>query len=258
MLPSMPMAEREIVVCRNLAELSQKGAELFVRLANDSVQRSGRFTIALSGGSTPKHLYSLLASGEYRERVPWQSVYLFWGDERCVPPDHPESNFHTVQEALLSKIDIPAENIHRMAGEKDPQIAAAEYDYALKRFFQLSSGELPRFDLILLGIGDDGHTASLFPGSHALTEMKRLVVAPYVEKLGAYRLTLTLPVLNNGAADVFLVAGENKAAAVNQVLGSHSNEPAVPAAMVSPLDGRLIWLITQDAVRSLTIGNKFA
>ena len=251
-LPWEPMTEREIIVCRDVGELSQRGAEEFIRLAQKSVELSGRFTVALSGGSTPKRLYSLLASPGYKERVPWKSVYLFWGDERCVPPDHPESNFRMVQEALLSKVDIPPENIHRMAGEKKPEIAAAEYEETLRQFFQLSTGEVPRFDLILLGIGEDGHTASLFPGSEALTESKRLVVAYYVKKLQAYRLTLTLPVLNNGAAIVFLVTGENKSAAVKQVLEPEAGEPLVPAAKIRPVDGRLSWLITEDAAAKLS------
>jgi 6-phosphogluconolactonase len=251
MLASVPMAEREIVVCSDITELSHKGAELFIRLANNCVGDFGQFTVALSGGSTPKSLYTLLASPGYKEGLPWQSIHLFWGDERCVPPDHPESNFRMVKEALLSKVDIPADNIHRMAGEKTPELAAAEYEETLKRFFRLSNGALPRFDLILLGIGEDGHTASLFPASDALSETKHLVVAPYVEKLGAYRLTLTLPVLNHGAAIVFLVAGENKAGAIKQALGSYdAGEPLVPAAMIRPVDGRLIWLITQDAVEA--------
>ena len=146
-----------------------KAAEQWVNLARQAIARSGRFTVALSGGSTPKVLYSLLASPEYRERIDWLHVHLFWGDERCVPPDHPESNYRMVQEALLSKIQIPPENIHRMAGEKDPQTAAVEYEQELRDFFQTKDAA-PRFDLILLGLGEDGHTASLFPGTPAPDE----------------------------------------------------------------------------------------
>jgi 6-phosphogluconolactonase len=241
------MAEREIIVCQDVAELSRRGAEQFIRLAQQSVEVSGRFTVALSGGSTPKSLYSLLASTGYKERVPWQNVHLFWGDERSVPPDHPESNFRMVQESLLSKVEIPPENIHRMAGEKQPDIATVEYEETLRRFFQLSNGELPRFDLIYLGIGADGHTASLFPGSDALNLTNRLVVALYVEKLQAYRITLTLPVLDHGANVVFLVAGSDKAAIVEKVLGEDAVALLLPAAMIRPVDGRLIWLMTEDA-----------
>ena len=149
-----------------------------------------------------------------------------------------------VQEALLSKIKIPAENIHRMAGEREPQAAAAEYERHLQKFFGLESGALPRFDLILLGIGEDGHTASLFPGSDALNETRRLVVAPFIEKLNSYRLTLTLPVLNNGAEVWFLVTEASKADAVKKVLSGYAD---LPAAKIQPVNGRLIWFITQDA-----------
>jgi 6-phosphogluconolactonase len=241
------MAEREIIVCQDIAELSRQTAERFNQLVNQSVQASGRFTVALSGGSTPKHLYSLLASPDYNQ-TPWNNVHLFWGDERCVPPDHPESNFRMAQETLLSKIRIPAGNIHRMAGEREPQAAAAEYEKHLQEFFGLESGALPRFDLILLGIGEDGHTASLFPGSDALDETKRLVVAPFVEKLKSYRLTLTLPVLNNGAAVWFLVTGSNKAGIVKEIFSGSSD---LPAAKIQPVNGTLTWFITQDAADRL-------
>lgn len=237
------MAEREIVICRDTAELSRRSAERFCQLVNQSVQGSGRFTVALSGGSTPEHLYSLLASPGYKERIPWNYVHLFWGDERCVPPDHPESNFGMVRESLLSKIEIPAENIHRMAGEREPEAAAAEYEKHLQEFFALQSGALPRFDLILNGIGEDGHTASLFPGSDSLTETERLVIAPFVEKLKTHRLTLTLPVLNSGAEVWFLVTGASKADAVKKVVGGSSD---LPAAKVQPVNGQLTWFITQD------------
>jgi 6-phosphogluconolactonase len=245
------MAEREIVVCRDVADLNRRAAELFITIAGQSVRRSGRFTVALSGGSTPTHLYSLLASPGYSERVPWQNVHLFWGDERCVPPDHPESNFRMVQESLLSKVEVPPANVHRIAGEKTPEIAAAEYEATLRRFFQLGNGELPRFDLIYLGIGADGHTASLFPGSDALNLTNRLVAASYVKKLQAHRITLTPPVLNHGANAVFLVAGSDKAAIVKNVLGDETVAPVLPAAMIRPVNGQLVWMITQDAAAGL-------
>jgi 6-phosphogluconolactonase len=238
------MAEREITICQDIAELSRQSAERFSQLARQSVEVSGRFAVALSGGSTPKHLYSRLSSADYKDRVPWNNVHLFWGDERCVPPDHPESNFGMVQEALLSKIKIPAANIHRLAGEREPQAAAAEYERQLQEFFGLESGALPRFDLILNGLGEDGHTASLFPGSDALNETERLVIAPFVDQLKSYRLTLTLPVLNHGAEVWFLVTGSSKADAVKKIFSGSSD---LPAAKVQPVNGRLIWFITQDA-----------
>lgn len=238
------MAERDIVLCRDLVELSRQTAEQFSQLAHECVEASGRITVAFSGGSTPKHLYSLLASADYQNRIRWNNVELFWGDERCVPPDHPESNFRMAQEALLSRIQISAENIHRMRGEGQPQAAAAEYEKELQRFFGLNSGGLPRFDLILLGIGEDGHTASLFPDSDALNDTEHLVLAPFVEKLNSYRLTLSLPVLINAANVWFLVAGPSKADAVQQAFSSSSD---LPAAKVQPVNGKLTWFITRDA-----------
>ena len=238
------MAERDIILCRDLVELSRKTAERFIQLARELVEASGRMTVAFSGGSTPKHLYSLLASPDYKNRIPWNNVEVFWGDERCVPPDHSESNFRMAQEALLSRIQIPPGNIHRMRGEGQPQAAAAEYEKELQKFFGFNYGGLPRFDLILLGIGEDGHTASLFPGSDALNETEHLVVAPFVEKLNSYRLTLSLPVLNNAAHVWFLVAGSSKAGAVKQAFSSSSD---LPAAKVQPVNGKLTWFITRDA-----------
>lgn len=241
------MNKRELIICRDTEELYGKAAERFVKLAQRAVQDAGRFTVALSGGSTPRGLYALLATAEYRERIPWSQVHLFWGDERCVPPDHPESNYRTVAESLLSKIEIPESNVHRMAGEKEPKLAAAEYEAELKNFFHLSAGALPRFDLILLGLGEDGHTASLFPGSDALTDAERLVAAVYVEKLKSHRLTLTLPVLNNAAQIIFLVAGESKSAILREVLRANPLSSNLPAAKVQPVNGQLTWLVTQDA-----------
>jgi 6-phosphogluconolactonase len=247
------MAKREIVLCRDIAELSRQSAERLSQLAREFVEAAGRFTVALSGGSTPKHLYSLLASPDYSYQIPWNNVQLFWGDERCVPPDHPESNFRMAQEALLSQIEIPAENIHRMRGEGQPQMAAAEYEEELQKFFGLKFGALPRLDLILLGIGEDGHTVSLFPGSDALSETKHLAVAPFVAKLNSYRLSLSLPVLNNAANVWFLVTGASKAGAVKQAFSVSSD---LPAARVQPVNGNLTWYITRDAASGIPAAGK--
>jgi 6-phosphogluconolactonase len=241
------MAERQIISCRDGADLSERAAEEFVRLARQAIQLAGRFTVALSGGSTPKALYTLLAAPGFAQRISWNCAHLFWGDERCVPPDHPESNYRMVEETLISKIQIPHENVHRMAGEKTPQIAALEYEAELKRFFKLADGALPRFDLILLGLGEDGHTASLFPGSAALNDEEHLVAAVYVDKMNTYRLTLTLPVLNAGKEVVFLVAGASKAAIVKELLGGQASAMNYPAARIQPREGKLIWMITADA-----------
>ena len=246
------MTKREIIVCRDADELNRRAAAQFVALANDAIARSGRFAVALSGGLTPKALYSLLASSDYRKRVDWLRVHLLWGDERCVPPDHPESNYRMVREALLSQIQIPPENIHRMVGEIDPEQAAVSYAAELKQFFHLDENGLPRFDLIFLGLGEDGHTASLFPGSAALEETDRLVATAYVEKLHAHRLTLTLPAINAAAQVNFLVSGQSKAAMVEKILGAGAARPDSPAARVAPADGQLTWFVDGTAAARLS------
>ncbi len=245
------MTNPDLIICRDAGELTEKAAERFIALVNEASASSGRFTVALSGGSTPKALYSLLAASGFADRIPWPKVHLFWGDERCVPPDHPDSNYRMVRESLLSKISIPPENVHRMAGEKEPKLAAAEYENELKTFFQLSQGTPPRFDLILLGLGEDGHTASLFPESDALNETQRLVATTYLPKLNAHRLTLTLPVLNESAEIYFLVAGKNKAAIVKELLGTDPTIAKFPAQRIQPADGALTWFITRDAAAEM-------
>src|SRR3990172_7176915 len=239
-----------IRILPNPDEVNRLVTEEFIHLAEKAIRQKGFFSAALSGGSTPKSLYTLLGSDRYQKQVLWPKVHLFWGDERCVPPDHPESNYHMIRESLLSKISIPSENVHRMAGEKDPKLAAAEYEEQLIKFFRLSKGETPRFDLILLGLGEDGHTASLFPESDALNEMQRLVATTYLPKLNAHRLTLTLPVLNESAEIYFLVAGKNKAAIVKELLGTDPTAAKFPAQRIQPADGALTSFITRDAARS--------
>jgi len=179
-------------------------------------------------------------------------VHLFWGDERCVPPDHPESNYRMVREALLRKIEFPPQNIHRMAGEKDPDTAAAEYEQELRNFFQ-TTAPAPAFDLVLLGLGEDGHTASLFPGSTTLKETTRWVATAYVERLHAHRLSLTLPVINAAAQVSFLVAGEGKSPIVKALLGKDSNPARYPAGQVRPVTGELTWFLTQDAAAEIAV-----
>ncbi|MGH7855517.1 MAG: 6-phosphogluconolactonase [Candidatus Binatia bacterium] len=234
--------------------MNRKAAAQFIALASAAIARSGRFAVALSGGSTPKALYSSLASPEFRERVDWPRVHLFWGDERCVAPDHPDSNFRMVRENLLAKIQLPSANIHRIVGEKEPRQAVIAYEAELKVFFGASGGALPCFDLIFLGLGDDGHTASLFPGSAALAETEHLVAAVYVEKLRSHRLTLTLPVINAAVQATFLVSGESKAKIVREILVPYSVACNYPAAKVRPSNGRLTWVIDADAAKELPLG----
>ncbi len=245
------MSNRDIIKCRDAAELSLRAADLFIALAQQAGQNAGRFTVALSGGSTPKALYSLLASPQFAGRLEWSKVHLFWGDERCVPPDHPESNYRMVEKTLLSKIQIPPENIHRMAAEQAPEIAAAEYEVELRKFFKIGNMSWPRFDLVLLGLGEDGHTASLFPGSDALDEEKRLVARAYVANLKAHRLTLTLPVLNHAARIIYLVAGSSKAQILGKLLRGDAESLKYPAGRVNPVKGELTWLVDDAAADSI-------
>jgi len=241
--------KRDIIICQDVAELGRKAATQWISLADEAVNARGRFNVALSGGSTPRLLYSLLASAEFAARIGWRQIHLFFGDERCVAPDHAESNYRMVEESLLAKISIPSENVHRIAGEKAPPVAAAEYEAQLRKHFHIDDGALPRFDLILLGLGEDGHTASLFPGSSALNETRRLVATTYVEKLNAHRLTLTFPVINNAAQIIFLIAGESKATLVREI--STMEKCDYPAARIKPANGQLTWFVTRDAATAI-------
>jgi 6-phosphogluconolactonase len=240
-----------MILCRDAAALARRAAEQFFELAQEASARAGRFAVGLSGGSTPRAVYALLASPEFRDRIDWPRVHLFWGDERCVPPDHPDSNFRMAHETLLAKIPIPPENIHRMIGEKEPAEAAAAYEEEIKNFFGVKRGERRRFDLILLGLGEDGHTASLFPGTAALNESERLVAVVYVERLHSYRLTLTLPVINSAAQIIFLVSGASKATIVRELFSPDRAPKDYPATKVKPCDGRLTWLIDADGAKEL-------
>jgi 6-phosphogluconolactonase len=233
--------------------LAARAAELFVTLAQRAADVEGaRFTVALSGGGTPKALYRLLAVPPYVGQIPWERVHLFWGDERHVPPDDAESNYRMVREALLSKITIPAENVHRVRTEA-PDAADVARDYAdnIRGFFQLQPNQWPRFDLVLLGLGPDGHTASLFPGTDALHDTTGLVAAPWVEKFDAHRITLTAPVINNAAAVAFLVAGAAKAGVLRAVIEGPRDPDRLPAQLIAPTDGALLWMLDEAAAGSL-------
>jgi len=242
-------------VVPDAAALAGMAAERIAKLAEEAVARAGRFTVALAGGATPKGLYALLATEPYRARVPWGQAEIFWGDERWVPPEHPESNYRMAAEALLRHVPIRPGQIHRMRGEDpDPGRAAAEYEALLRETFGVAPGVPPRLDLVLLGLGADGHTASLFPGSPALRETERLAVAVFVERLGARRLTLTLPVLNEAAAILFLVAGGDKASVLRTVLEVPEAAGPLPARLVCPREGSVTWLV--DAAAASRLGGK--
>ena len=225
-------------------DLATAAAEHFVELA----QRES-FTVALSGGSTPKLLYQTLADPNqpFREQVAWSNIHLFWSDERHVPPDHPDSNYRMAHEALLTRVPVPLANVHRIPSENpNAAEAAATYEQTLR---QVTQQALPRLELILLGLGPDGHTASIFPASDVLHETKRLVAAPWVEKLNTYRITMTLPLMNNAASVVFLVSGAEKAEIVKQVLQGQPER--YPAQEVRPTNGELVWMLDKDAASKL-------
>jgi 6-phosphogluconolactonase len=233
-------------------DLFQAAAEEVIRSATDAVAQRGRFTIALSGGSTPRNLYTLIAANA-STILPWDQMFFFWGDERHVPPDSPDSNYRMAKEALLSKVPIPAANIFPIPAENpDASEAAETYEQTLQKFFAVAPGEFPRFDLILLGMGPDGHTASLFPETAALQEKSRLVVANWVEKLGSSRITFTLPLLNAARCVAFLVSGADKAAALHEVLEGNAPAEKYPSRLVQPRDGKLIWFVDRAAASGLS------
>jgi 6-phosphogluconolactonase len=222
--------------------------DLFHAAAKQLISLNPR-TIALSGGSTPKALYSLLAA-DYAQQVAWDKTYFFFGDERHVPPSDPESNFRMANEAMLSKVPIPPENVFRVPAENaDAAAAASAYEKSIRDFFHLKPGEFPRFDLILLGMGPDGHTASLFPASKGLDEKTRIFISNPVEKFKTDRLTFTFPVLNNAANVMFLASGKEKAAILKQVWEDPASN--LPSARVNPVSGNLIWLVDRAAASQL-------
>jgi len=243
----------EIRILTTPQELFAAAAEEVVRAANDAVAERGRFTIALSGGSTPKNLFNLLATNA-KSTLPWDRTFFFWSDERHVGPNDPESNYRMADEAMLSKVPVPAGNVFRFAGENpDATVAAQQYEQTIRKFFQMDSG-VPQFDLILLGMGPDGHTASLFPGTAALLEKSKLVVANWVEKLKTHRLTFTLPLINATREVAFLVSGVDKATALKTVLEDNSPGDQYPSKLVNPSGGKLIWFVDRAAASTLSAG----
>jgi len=240
-------AEPEIRIFKTSAELFQAAAIEFATLASAAVRNNGKFCVALSGGSTPRGMYSLLASGIV-PAISWEKIYFFFGDERHVPPDHPDSNYRMANEAMLSKVPVPSENVFRIRSEQDAEKAALEYEQTLQKFFHLRANEFPRFDLVLLGLGPDGHMASLFPGTSGLNETRRLAIANWVEKFKSYRITMTLPVLNHAACVMFLVSGADKAGILREVL--EDQDADLPSQRVHPENGRLVWLVDRGAAAS--------
>jgi 6-phosphogluconolactonase len=240
------MAERSrsVVVAADGKALSRQAAPYVAQTLAAAAAARGTASVALSGGSTPRRTHELLAEPPLREMIPWDQVHFFWGDERCVPPDHPDSNYHMAHETLLSRVPIPARNVHRVPTEAGAPVAvAAHYERELRGHFGLEVEDVPRFDLILLGMGPDGHTASLFPGGPAVEETRRLVVPSEIEYMPHPRVTFTLPVLDAARAIAFLITGRDKAPALAKAL---AGDPSVPAGRVHPV-GDLRWYLDRAA-----------
>lgn len=229
-------------------ELARAAADHFAALSQEAIADRGHFSVALAGGSTPRTTYEILATIEYVQKIEWERVHIFWGDERMVPPEHEDSNYCMAYEAMLKVLPIPKENVHRILGEAKPQDAARTYENTIRQFFNLF---ITSFDLILLGMGDDGHTASIFPGTMAVHEDTLQVMAHFVEKLEAWRVTFTPRLINAAENVTFLVSGERKARRLRQVLVGPYQPEALPAQVVRPSRGRLRWLIDQAAALHL-------
>ena len=243
------MANRKVELFADAMEIAQRAADEVVRIASEAAAARGAFTIALSGGSTPKVLYALLAENPaLRNSLPWDKMNVFFGDERHVGPGHADSNFQMASDAILSKVPLQPKQIHRIKGEyPDTAQAAVEYEATIQREFGLKAGEFPRFDLVLLGMGSEGHTLSLFPGTKALHETERVVTRNWVGKLYTERITLTAPAANNAANIIFMIAGADKAYALKAVLEGPHEPEQLPAQMIQPSNGKLSWLADQAA-----------
>jgi 6-phosphogluconolactonase len=245
------MAAR-VLTLPDLSKLSLFAAEKLQTLLKDRLP-GAPFSLALSGGSTPKALYSMLSEQRFRSTIPWNAIHFFWSDERCVPPEYPESNFRMARHMLLSKVPVNQQNIHRMRGEDpNPANAALEYEKELRQFFGLSADQIPRFNLILLGLGEDGHTASLFPFSKALKVEDRLVTENYVETLRQHRLTFTAKLINAAACVIMLVSGRSKARALKDVIEGKYEPERLPAQLIQPVNGEFLYLADSDATSALS------
>ena len=249
-----PMSAPDIHVFADSEAVSRAAADEFIRCAQEAIAARGRFLVALSGGSTPKRLFQLLAEPPYQDRVDWGKVEFFWGDERSVPPDNNDSNYRMAREAMLDKLPISASQVHRIEAERtDRKQAARDYEATLARVFKVSPGsDVPHFDLTLLGMGPDGHTASLFPQTAALKETSRRVVVNYVPKFKTDRITLTVPVLNGAREVLFLVAGADKTDALREVLEGPPNSDLYPSQLIRPVSGRLVWFLDRAAAAKLS------
>jgi 6-phosphogluconolactonase len=246
-MPSTPLSN--LLIFDTPEQVATAAAERFVTHASRALEDHGVFSVALSGGSTPRQMYRVLASEPFKSAVAWKRVHLFFGDERNVPRDHSESNYRMANEALISQVPIPPENLHPIDGEGDAEDGAKKYQMDLKAFF--NGQDWPRFDLVLLGMGEDGHTASLFPHSLALKERERWTTSNFVEKLATFRITLTAAAINAAANVEFLVTGSNKAASLAAVVNGRRDPENLPAQLIQPLNGDLTWLVDKAAASQL-------
>jgi 6-phosphogluconolactonase len=238
-----------ILVFDDAEHVAQGAARRFVELAGQSIAERAGFSVALSGGSTPKRIYELLASDEYRDQVDWQNVHIFFGDERTVPPDHHESNFRMANEAMLSHLPVQETNVHRLNGVGDAAANASDYESEMREYF--GDADWPRLDLVMLGMGDDGHTASLFPETTALDEQTAWVVANWVEKFNTWRITLTAPAINAARNVIFLITGAGKAERLHEVIKGERDTARLPSQLIAPREGRLEWFVDRAASAKL-------
>jgi len=248
--------EREIRILPDGAAIAKRAAQEFIQAAANAVRAKGTFNVSLAGGSTPKALYGLLATDPvYRSQVPWDKTHLFFGDERHVGPGHPDSNFRMATEAMISRVPLTKEQVVRIKGEyQDTEEAAREYEQALQSHFKLKTGEYPHFDLLFAGMGNEGHTLSLFPGTKALHANGRIVVRNWVGKLYTERITLTALAASNSSQIIFMVTGEDKAPALKAVLEGPYEPEQLPAQLLQPTNGKLLWLVDTAAGSMLATG----
>lgn len=242
--------QTEIIVEASAADMARKGADIWCESAQESVGRRGRFALAISGGSTPRRLHRLLAEAPYLSRMPWDRIHIFWVDERCLPWTHPESNFGAAKKDFLDRVPMVPAHVHPMPGWGPPEQGAVTYEQALKAFFQRDEGRVPCFDLIFLGLGQDGHTASLFPGDASLEEKEKWVLRVTGGRPWVDRLTMTFPMLNLARQIIFLASGKDKAQVLKTVL--EDPKAQLPAQKVQPSDGSLTWLVDREAALLLS------
>ncbi|GAB4033564.1 6-phosphogluconolactonase [Spirosoma gilvum] len=239
----------QLIVKKNPADLAKAAAEFIAKQIKEVLKKQDRFTIALSGGSTPKALHELLAKSPYAEQIPWLQLHVFWGDERYVPIDDPQNNAGMAYDTLLGHVYTPESQIHVWRTDLEPDAAAADYDRVLHEYFGTSG---PSFDLVLLGMGDDGHTLSLFPGTEVVHEQTAWTKAYFLTQQDMYRLTLTAPIVNRASCILFLVAGPKKAEPLREVLKGAYNPDKYPSQVIKPTEGELVWLVDTQAAELLT------